>query len=820
MKKIVIAMLLILPLIIVASVLVATGVISNEAYIAVESVELNVDTTKTLEIGLSEGEFSFNATVYPMGAKNKSVIWKIENVQCFGDEMENPVVIDATGHVRFYTYCTFDVVVTTVEASKTARVNVYVKCDRLDGVKIEGDLDALKVGDSRALKAVFVPLDAEVDEVTWSSSDESVVKVDKNGIITACKVGVADITLKAKEFTAERRVTVNVGATKFGREFYIGDGFAVSELEAGEVEVLSGGRIEDGVFRYDGDIAVLETFGGQVVIKKCDYGDIVIENADILSDRLWYLGKIAPHIKAVYADARRAGEKVDASYRSDNESAATVSSDGKITLLNKGVVNFTAVAGGKSAKIELEFVRPVTYIRLDTVNNDDKRGIAGETVYGSEYYENGELKNYVLPINIQYPDSADWDDFILTVSDDRIATVVDGRKVIINGSVEEIKNLTVTVTAKYSAFESMQARTSRTFKIVNGVNCVSFAEMKRAAEDGKTVVMRNNVSLAEGDGALSIRSDFYGNGFMLDATDSVKSEQTAPVLKVSASGVTVSNAIIRCDDIVKINQSNGMSGTSIQIGEDEEEFLENVKIEYTVMENGYYNLAAYRAEVLVDGCIMRNASNFGIFVPSRFNSKREYVYSDLTLNNCIMSNIVATAIGMPTEAEESKDVPLRVQSKFTSTGFLDIYNWQDVTAPKMLDRPLTGDAAIDNALKGALGSALSAELSKDEYAELRYVGDYGEGDTTYIHLAMVTAGATNYAMPVENVSFEDQRFYMLSLENLFNTHVLLKLFHLKPCYLWMYKNTADVTPDSVFSEDAETYARLREGNADKADKIE
>ena len=51
------------------------------------------------------------------------------------------------------------------------------------------------------------------DEVTWSSSDEKVAKVDQTGKIQAIAVGTAVITAKAGEKTATCKVTVNIPMT-------------------------------------------------------------------------------------------------------------------------------------------------------------------------------------------------------------------------------------------------------------------------------------------------------------------------------------------------------------------------------------------------------------------------------------------------------------------------------------------------------------------------------------------------------------------------------------------------------------------------------
>ena len=62
------------------------------------------------------------------------------------------------------------------------------------------------------LTAGLSPMDS-TDEVTWSSSDEKVAKVDQTGKIQAIAAGTAVITAKAGEKTATCKVTVNIPMT-------------------------------------------------------------------------------------------------------------------------------------------------------------------------------------------------------------------------------------------------------------------------------------------------------------------------------------------------------------------------------------------------------------------------------------------------------------------------------------------------------------------------------------------------------------------------------------------------------------------------------
>ena len=51
------------------------------------------------------------------------------------------------------------------------------------------------------------------DEVTYTSSNNSIVTVDKNGKVTAVAEGTATVTVKCGDITATLNVTVNVVET-------------------------------------------------------------------------------------------------------------------------------------------------------------------------------------------------------------------------------------------------------------------------------------------------------------------------------------------------------------------------------------------------------------------------------------------------------------------------------------------------------------------------------------------------------------------------------------------------------------------------------
>jgi uncharacterized protein YjdB len=85
----------------------------------------------------------------------------------------------------------------------------------LEGLIIAGvPTEKQYVGDSFQLEVVKDPIDA-IDELSpvWSSSDESVLTVDQNGLVTAVGVGTATITVESNGFTASAEITIYIMTT-------------------------------------------------------------------------------------------------------------------------------------------------------------------------------------------------------------------------------------------------------------------------------------------------------------------------------------------------------------------------------------------------------------------------------------------------------------------------------------------------------------------------------------------------------------------------------------------------------------------------------
>ncbi len=95
------------------------------------------------------------------------------------------------------------------ESSTAAAVN-------LTGITI-GDV-AVEIGQTASIVPTYAPVNADIKQVMWESSDESVVAIDGAGNVTPLKVGSATITAKSAKFqsiSASCKVTVKPAALRF-----------------------------------------------------------------------------------------------------------------------------------------------------------------------------------------------------------------------------------------------------------------------------------------------------------------------------------------------------------------------------------------------------------------------------------------------------------------------------------------------------------------------------------------------------------------------------------------------------------------------------
>ena len=333
MKKVLIGVLILIPIIIVASVLLTTNIISKNSYLPVDRVELNENY---IEFSLDNGNTidTLKATVYPRLAKNHNLTWSIEEQHSdipFVYAKDDPcqdcadlsdkelkehiatnhidiATIDNNGVVTVYGYGSFIVKVTTEEGNKFATCSVKVVGDKVTKIELmpygsssklsENDVISLDKGERLLVNPIFTPGGARNKTVTWKSADERIVEVDKNGILSAKGAGETTISVSSNDTGIGTSVKVKVNNGVFKGESYcytadttvnVKNFMNVSDFTSVKVE---GGNISsDGTLNFDKDATVAtvtvngKTFSAIKVDALSD-DDIVFKNYDILLQKL------------------------------------------------------------------------------------------------------------------------------------------------------------------------------------------------------------------------------------------------------------------------------------------------------------------------------------------------------------------------------------------------------------------------------------------------------------------------------------------------------------------------------------------------------
>ena len=363
MKKVLIGVLILIPIIIVASVLLTTNIISKNSYLPVDRVELNENY---IEFSLDNGNTidTLKATVYPRLAKNHNLTWSIEEqhsdipfvyakddpcqdcADLSGKELKEHIAtnhidiatIDNNGVVTVYGYGSFIVKVTTEEGNKFATCSVKVVGDKVTKIELmpygsssklsENDVISMDKGERLLVNPIFTPGGARNKTVTWKSADERIVEVDKNGILSAKGAGETTISVSSNDTGIGTSVKVKVNNGIFKGESYCYTADTVNVKKYMNVSDFTTAKVAGGTLSSDGTLIFEEnatvatvTVNGKtfsaIKVDALSDDDIVFKNYDILlqklhnknGDEVEYIVKrgLPIYLEVVYRNPEKAG---------------------------------------------------------------------------------------------------------------------------------------------------------------------------------------------------------------------------------------------------------------------------------------------------------------------------------------------------------------------------------------------------------------------------------------------------------------------------------------------------------------------------------
>jgi len=168
-------------------------------------VTLNCKTT-TINIGSTE---TLTPTILPSNATNQSVTWKSNNTKI--------ATVDSEGTVSGIKKGRVVITATTVDGKKTAKCVVTVKTIPIINVTsiiLDEENISMNVGDSDILTVTITPDNATNQNITWSSSDESIVTVNSEGEIEGISSGNTTITATTKDGNKKATCEITVIAVE------------------------------------------------------------------------------------------------------------------------------------------------------------------------------------------------------------------------------------------------------------------------------------------------------------------------------------------------------------------------------------------------------------------------------------------------------------------------------------------------------------------------------------------------------------------------------------------------------------------------------
>lgn len=139
----------------------------------------------------------------------------------------NVAVIDSTGMLTAID--TGHAVISAEFMGVTAECMIKVIDIPVSEIRLQFDKLSLFVGESSTIGATVLPINAGNREISWTTSDASVVSVSEHGEITALAAGQASITAECGGLTEQCSVTVMMPDAKVG-DYYYSDGTWSSEL--------------------------------------------------------------------------------------------------------------------------------------------------------------------------------------------------------------------------------------------------------------------------------------------------------------------------------------------------------------------------------------------------------------------------------------------------------------------------------------------------------------------------------------------------------------------------------------------------------------
>ncbi|MDD6928748.1 MAG: Ig-like domain-containing protein [Porphyromonas sp.] len=152
-----------------------------------EGVTIETPDKTTFKAGES---IKLNATVLPETTTDKTITWTSSNLAV--------ATVDENGNVTAVGVGTV-IITATTSNGKTYTITLTVEPTLATSLTLNRTSASLKVANTLQLSAIFTPATTTNQTVEWSTSNESIAKVNTSGLVTAKALGTCVITATAKD---------------------------------------------------------------------------------------------------------------------------------------------------------------------------------------------------------------------------------------------------------------------------------------------------------------------------------------------------------------------------------------------------------------------------------------------------------------------------------------------------------------------------------------------------------------------------------------------------------------------------------------------
>lgn len=157
--------------------------------IVVKQKPTNVKLSHT-ELTMNKGEYFYlDAVLTPANSTKEGLVWECVDTKIADVSASGRVTAKGAGQT---------IILVKTENGATSYCKLTV-LEAVTGMKLKPDKATIDVGETLKLVPEFTPATASNTDVTWSSSDNKIATVDKNGEVTALKGGVVVIQCQSDD---------------------------------------------------------------------------------------------------------------------------------------------------------------------------------------------------------------------------------------------------------------------------------------------------------------------------------------------------------------------------------------------------------------------------------------------------------------------------------------------------------------------------------------------------------------------------------------------------------------------------------------------